>query len=140
MASYKNESGPGAAIARAIAIAAVMSVAMILMAFGFIQLCEGKADLPVSMAIVLIVFAISFIAAFALMERAGSGQTSSLIAGAAVALCATVFVASLLTGIVYIVGNPGFLNDGVTDLNTLLTGFAVCLVASFIINRFTLKL
>jgi hypothetical protein len=140
MAGFKNETGPGAVIARAIAISAIMSVAMILMALGFIQLCSGNADLPVSTAIVLIVFAVSFIAAFVLMERAGSGQTSSLIGGAAVALCATIFVASLLSGIAYIAGNNGFLSNSGTDLNTLLTGFAVCLVASLIINRFTLKL
>lgn len=140
MAGFKNETSPGAVIARAIAISVIMSVAMILMALGFMQLCSPEANLPVSTAIVLIVFAVSFIAAFVLMERAGSDQTSSLIGGAVIALCATIFVASLLTGISYIAGNTGFYNNSDTNLNTLLTGFAVCLVASLIINRFTLKL
>lgn len=140
MAGFKDETGPGMVIARAIAISAIMSIAMMLMALGFKQLFSANADLPISTAIILIVFAISFIASVVLMERAGSDQTSSLVGGAAIALCVTILVISLVSGVSYIGGHNDLLNSPGTDLNTLLTGFAVCLVASLIINRLTLKL
>jgi len=140
MAGFKDETGPGMIIARAIAISAIMSIAMMLMALGFMQLLSGSADLPVSTAIVLIVFAISFIAAVVLMERAGNDQTASLVGGAAIALCVTVLVIALVSGVSYIGGQGDLLQNSGTDLNTLLTGFAICLVVSLIINRLTLKL
>jgi hypothetical protein len=140
MAGFKDETGPGMIIARAIAISAIMSIAMMLMALGFKQLYQGKADLPISTAIVLIVFAISFIASVVLMERAGSGQTSSLVGGAAIALCVTVLITALVSGASYVVANSDLLLAKDPGLNTLLTGFAICLVASLIINRLTLKL
>ena len=140
MADITDETGPGMIIARAIAISAIMSIVMMLMALGFMQLLSGSADLPVSTAIVLIVFAVSFIAAVVLMERAGSDQTSSLVGGAAIALCMTALVIAMVSGVSYIGGHGDLVNSPGTDLNTLLTGFAICLVASLIINRLTLKL
>ena len=109
MAGFKDETGPGMIIARAIAISAIMSIAMMLMALGFMQLLSGSADLPVSTAIVLIVFAISFIAAVVLMERAGNDQTASLVGGAAIALCVTVLVIALVSGVSYIGGQGDLL-------------------------------
>jgi hypothetical protein len=140
MAGFNDETGPGMIIARAIAISAIMSIVMMLMALGFMQLLSGGADLPVSTAIVLIVFAVSFIAAVVLMERAGSDQTSSIVGGAAIALCVTILVIALVSGVAYIGGHGDLMNSPGTDLNTLLTGFAICLVASLVINRLTLKL
>lgn len=136
MAGFKEETGPGMVIARALVVSVIMALAMMLMAFGFMYLFSANAELNVPTAVFLIVFAISFIIAAILLERSGISQVSSLIGGMAVALCATILVVALVSGIYFI--QKAMLYT--VDSNTILTGFAICLIASLVINRLTLKL
>lgn len=122
-------------LARAFLIAVMMALAMMLMAFGFVYLLTPGASLPVSAAIMLLVFALVFIAAAVLLQRTGAGQTTSIIGGAAVALGFTIFIVTLCSGII------GLQAGAVTlETDTLIGGFAIALVASVIINQLTLKL
>lgn len=136
MAGFKEETGPGMVIARALVVSVIMALAMMLIAFGFMYLFSANAELNVPTAVFLIVFAISFIIAAILLERSGISQVSSLIGGMAVALCATILVVALVSGIYFI--QKAMLYT--VDSNTILTGFAICLIASLVINRLTLKL
>ena len=129
------ESGAGKVIARALAISAGMSLLMMLATIGFMYLFSDNAKLPLPLAALLIVFAISFIAAAVLIDRASEDLLASFMGGAAVALSVTIFITALVSGITGIADKmtlPG--------IDLLLTGFAVCLVASLVINRLTLQI
>jgi len=91
-------------------------------------------SLPLSLAIVFVVFAVSFIAATVLLDKASNGLLAAFMGGAAVALSVTIFIIALVSGAYFLIDKmelPG--------LDRLLTGFAICLIASLVINRLTLK-
>jgi hypothetical protein len=126
--------GTGMVIGRALAVSVIISLLMMLTTLGFMYLFSGMS-LPLSTAIVLVVFAISFVIAAVLIDRASEDLFASFVGGASVALSITVFVIALVSGAYFIIDKmklPG--------LDILLTGFALCLIASLIINRLTLKI
>lgn len=122
-------------LARAFLIAVLMALAMMLMAFGFVYLITQSTSLPVSATIILLVFALAFIAATVLLQRTGAGQTTAIIGGAAVALGVTIFIVTLCSGALYLQSGTA-----AVETDTLIGGFAIALVASVIINQLTLKL
>jgi hypothetical protein len=127
-------SNPVMVIVKALAISFMLAVAMMLLSLGFMRLLSG-AGLDLSMAVLLIVFAISFISATVLLDRMSDDLVASFMGGAAVALGATVFVVALVSGVYFLLDMmplPG--------MDTLLTGFAICMIAGLIINRLTLKI
>jgi hypothetical protein len=129
-----EETGPVKVIGKALVISLIISLLMMLMSFGFMYLFSGMS-LPLSTAIMLVVFAVSFIAAAVLLDRASDDLLASFIGGGAVALSATVFVVALVSGAYFLIDKmemPG--------IDVLLTGFAVCLIASLVVNRLTLRL
>jgi hypothetical protein len=128
-------SGAGVVIARALAVSVVMSLFMMLATLGFIYLFSDNAKLPLPLAVLFIVFAVSFIAVAVLIDRASEDLLASFMGGAAVALSVTIFITALVSGATGIA-------DKMTlpDLDLLLAGFAVCLIASLIINRLTLNI
>ena len=128
-----NGSDTGKVIGKALAISVIISLLMLLTTLGFMYLFSGK-DLPFSGAVILVVFAISFIIAAALIDRASEDLLASFIGGASVALSITIFIIALVMGIFFIIDSP------LPDTGTILTGFAGCLIASLIINRLTLRL
>ncbi|MGA9139977.1 MAG: hypothetical protein WBZ29_07125 [Methanocella sp.] len=143
MAAFGAAKGAGMAVARAFAVTVTMTVLMMLIALGFMYIMPhitGQEDiggwLPVSIAVTLVIFAVSFVASAVLMDRAGTGQVQSLIAGAVVALSVTVLILTIYSGIKFI--QEGMLVD--MDLETLLLGFAISLIASVIIDRLVLKI
>jgi len=135
--SESSGSDAGKLIARALAISAAMAILMILTTLGFIYLFSPGASLPLPFAVLLIVFAVSFIGAAVLIDRASEDLLASFMGGAAVALSVTIFIVALVSGAAGIIDNGGLLG---LDYSTLLTGFAICLIASLIINRLTLRL
>jgi hypothetical protein len=143
MSAFGAAKGAGTAVARAFVVTVTMAVLMMLIAFGVMYIMphisgqeESGSWLPVSIAIALVIYAISFVAAVVLMDRAGTGQVQSLIAGAVVALFITVLILTIYSGIKYVSdGNLAGL-----DLETLLFGFAMSLIASVIIDRLVLKI
>jgi len=127
-------SNPVMVIVKALAISFMLAVAMMLLSLGFMRLLSG-AGLDLSMAVLLIVFAISFISATVLLDRMSDDLVASFMGGAAVALGATVFVVALVSGVYFLLDMmplPG--------MDTLLTCFAICMIAGLIINRLTLKI
>ncbi len=129
-----KEPSPGTAIGKALAISVILSVLMMLTGLGFIRLLSGMR-MDVSIAIVLVVFAISFIIATVLLDKMSDNLLASFMGGAAAALSITVFIVALVSGAYFLMDKtelPG------TD--SLLIGFAVCLIAGMVINRLTLKL
>lgn len=136
MSAFGAMKGAGVAVARAFAVTITMTVLMMLIALGFMHLLSSEASLPVSMAIILVVFALSFVASAVLLDRSGTGQVQSLIAGAVIAIGITILILTVYSGIIF-VGN-GNLNN--LDLETLLYGFAAALIVSVIIDRLVLKI
>jgi hypothetical protein len=127
-------SNPVMVIVKALAISFMLAVAMMLLSLGFMRLLSG-AGLDLSMAVLLIVFAISFISATVLLDRMSDDLVASFMGGAAVALGATVFVVALVSGVYFLLDMmplPG--------MDTLLMGFAICMIVGLIINRLTLKI
>ncbi len=131
------------AVARAFAVTVTMTVLMMLIALGFMYIMphitgqENNFDwLPVSIAVALVIFAVSFVASAVLIDRAGTGQVQSIIAGAVVALCITVLILTIYSGIKFI--QEGMLVD--MDLETLLVGFAISLISCVIIDLLMLKI
>lgn len=127
-------SDPAIVIGKALGVSVVISALMMLTSLGFMYLFSGM-DLPLSMAIILVVFAISFIAATVLLDKASNDLAAAFMGGAAVALGVTVCVIALVSGAYFLTGKMNL-----PGLDSILTGFAICLIASLIINRLTLKL
>ncbi len=127
-------SNPLMVIVKALLISFTLAVAMMLLSLGFMRLLSGTG-LDLSMAALLVVFAVSFIAAAVLLERMSDDLVASFMGGAAVALGVTVFVVALVSGVYFLLDMmplPG--------IDTLLTGFAICMIAGLVINRLTLKI
>jgi uncharacterized membrane protein YozB (DUF420 family) len=127
-------SGTGKVIGKALAISVTISLLMMLTTLGFMYFFSANI-LPLPMAIILIVFAVSFIIAAVLIDRASENLLASFMGGASVALSVTIFVIALVSGVYFLIDSkplPG--------LDMLLTGFAGCLIASLVINRLTLRL
>lgn len=135
MSAFGAMKGAGTIVAKAFVVTVAMAVVMMLIAFGFMYLFSPQMSIPVSMAVILVVFALSFVASAVLLDRAGTGQVQSLIAGAVVALGITVLVLTAGCGVYYV--QQGML---ALDLETLLVGFAVALIASVVIDRLILKI
>ena len=128
-------SNPGMVIGKALIVSLVISLFMMLTSFGFMYLFSTGMDVPLSTAILLVVFAISFIAATVLLDRASNDLLAAFMGGGAIALGITVFIVALVSGVKFFIDKmplPG--------LDALLTGFAICLIVSLVINRLTLKI
>ena len=129
------------AVARAFVVSVTLAALMVLMAFGFIyfqaHLEAGGLPKDITMAMVLVVFALAFVATAVLLDRSGIGQAQALVGGAILALGITVLVTSVAVGVYYV--SQGMMGQDF-DRDTLLTGFAVAIVASVIIDRLVLKI
>ncbi len=155
-----EESGSvRSAIVRAFAVSITMAVLMVLLALGFMSVVPHFMNgddlarwLMVPLGAALVVFAISFVAAAVLLDRAGTGQLQSVIVGAIVALGVTILVLTVYAGAksvndnvispVNSTGQAGAPNNSgmpFPDNETLLAGFALSLIASAIIDRLILK-
>jgi hypothetical protein len=128
-------SSPEAVIVKALGVSVVVSLLMLLTSLGFMYLFSPGVSLPLSTALLLVVFAVSFVAAAVLMERASDNMLASFMGGGAVALSVTVFIVALISGACYLIDKMALPGP-----DTLLTGFAICLIAGLVINRLTLKL
>jgi hypothetical protein len=128
-------SSPEMVITKALGISIVVSILMLLTGLGFTYMLSPGMSLPVSTALLLVVFAIMFVVAAVLLDQASDDLLASFMGAGAVALSATLFIVALVAGACFLIDEmplPG--------LDALLTGFAVCLIASLVINRLTLRL
>jgi hypothetical protein len=129
-----EESGPAMVIGKALAVSVIISILMLLTSLGFMRIFSG-VGLDMSIGIMLVVFAISFIASTVLLDRASDDLLGSFMAGAAVALGVTFFIVALVSGAYFLIDKTPL-----PRVDMLLAGFAACLIASLIVNRLTLKL
>ncbi len=128
-----QDTDPAVVIGKALGVSLAISLLMLLTSLGFMYLFSGMS-LPFSVAIILVVFAVSFIGATVLLDKASNDLLAAFMGGAAVALSVTIFITALVSGAYFFIDKmklPG--------LDLLLTGFAICLIASLVINRLTLK-
>ncbi len=128
-------SSPEMVIVKALGVSAVVSLLMLLTSLGFVYLFSPGMNMPLSTALLLVVFAVSYVAAAVLLERASDNMPAAFMGGGAVALGVTVFVVALVSGVSFLMNNMALPGPDV-----LLTGFAICLIASLVINRLTLKI
>jgi hypothetical protein len=135
-----EDSDPMVVIGKALGISVVISSLMVLTSLGFMYLFSPGMSLPVPIAIILIVFAISFIASTVLLDKASDNLFAAFMGGSAVALSATIFTIALVSGAYYIINRNMITLPEPIGLDSLLTGFAICLIVSLVINRLTLKL
>ena len=138
MSGYSQEQGALRTIGKALAVSVAMAAIMMLMAYGFMYLFSDRASLPFSMAIVLGIFAISFIVGAVLLERSGIGQVKAIAGGAAAAVVLTVAIVTAILGVINIVsiGYP----ELYYQIDSILAGFAISLIAALVIDRLTLKI
>jgi hypothetical protein len=118
-----------------------MAALMVLLALGFMSVIphfisgeDFSRWLMLPLGAALVIFAVSFVAAAVLLDRAGTGQLQSVIVGAIVALGVTALVLVVYAGAKSINDNTMTI-----DNETLLAGFALSLIASAIIDRLILK-
>jgi hypothetical protein len=133
MQGFNNDAGAASIVARALLVSFVIAIIMLLMTFGFMYIFSGER-IPATTAIVLILFAISFISSVVLLDRMGVERRSSIIGGTGIGLAMTIFLISVICGVFYI--KNGMID---IDLETLLTGFGVCLITGAVINHIILK-
>lgn len=136
------ESGSaGRAVTRAFIVAITLGAGMVLMALGFMSLDANGLPDTVTLGIILVAFAVSFVASAVLLDRSGTGSTQSVIVGAILALGITVVALTVYCGAKYINDGMPTLSNGLMtpDYQMLLAGFALALIASAIIDRLVLK-
>jgi len=87
MAGFGTAKDAWPALIRAFTVSIVMAVLMLLVTFGFMyavpQVKSGDWSPPVSLAVLVVIFALSFVAALVLIERTGAGQVPAIAGGAA---------------------------------------------------------
>jgi hypothetical protein len=136
-----ESSSVKSAIVKAFAVSITMAALMVLLALGFMSVIPHFISgedisrwLMLPLGAALVIFAVSFVAAAVLLDRAGTGQLQSVIVGAIVALGVTALVLVVYAGAKSINDNTMTI-----DNETLLAGFALSLIASAIIDRLILK-
>ncbi|HJH31837.1 MAG TPA: heat-shock protein [Methanosarcinaceae archaeon] len=115
---------------QALAISLSMAVFMIGVALGIINIVKTGTP-PVPFALLLLIFAIVFIAGSVFFEERGADHVGSLIGGCIAAFTATFALMSFFSGIVYA------LNGGITTLGweNIISALAICMVASMVMIR-----
>jgi len=142
LAKFGAAKGAGPAIGRAFVVSIALAVLMVLMAIGFMSIAPhfiSSGDLGswliVPLAVALAIFALSFVVATVLLDRAGTGQWQSIAIGGILALGITVLLLTFYGGLKFVSGKGVALDD-----ETLLAGFALALIAGAIVDRLVLKI
>jgi hypothetical protein len=115
---------------QALAVSTTMAVFMIGVAFGLMSMAKSVSP-PVSTAVILLIFAVIFIAGSVFFESRGADYMGSLVGGAIAALTATFSITAFYSGIRYA------LEGGITEigLDQVISALAVCMVASMLLIR-----
>jgi hypothetical protein len=116
---------------QALAVSTTMAIFMIGVALGLMHMVSTGST-PVPFAIMLLIFAVIFIAGSVYFEGRGADYVGSLMGGALAAFAATFSAIAFFTGLKYAI-------DG--GINTLgweqvVSALAICMVFSMLIIRF----
>ncbi|AFV24751.1 hypothetical protein Mpsy_2548 [Methanolobus psychrophilus R15] len=115
---------------QALAVSTAMALFMISVALGIMYMASSGST-PVPMAVILLIFAIVFIAGSVFFESRGADYLGSMAGGAIASFIATFSATAFLTGMVHA------WNGGIQALwwEQILSALAVCMVASMFIIR-----
>ncbi|MCQ6962966.1 heat-shock protein [Methanolobus chelungpuianus] len=120
---------------QALAVSTVMALFMISVALGIMNMASNVAassdTTPVPTAVILLIFAVVFIAGSVFFESRGADYIGSMVGGAIASFIATFVATAFFTGVTYA------LNGGIRALwwEQILSALAVCMVASMFIIR-----
>lgn len=116
--------------AQAIAISTSMALFMIGVAMGIMAMLSTKST-PLPFAVMLLIFAVIFIAASVFFEDRGADHVGSLIGGGITAFAATFAVTAFFTGMSFAV------QGGIKDIGweRMMSALAICMIASMLIIK-----
>ncbi|MGM0771192.1 MAG: heat-shock protein [Halobacteriota archaeon] len=115
---------------QALAVSGTMSIFMIGMALGVMNiLSTGVSPMPSS--VILLIFAVVFIVGSVFFEKRGADQIGALIGGCIVSLAATISIFSFFGGVDFV------LKDGLSLLgwDRLISALAICMIASMLLVK-----
>lgn len=114
---------------QALAVSTTMAVFMVGVAIGLMSMAKTGST-PVPMAVMLLVFAVIFIAGSVFFESRGADYMGSLVGGSIVALSATFSATAFFSGVKYVLdGGTGF------EWEQVVSALAVCMIASMFLIR-----
>ncbi len=116
---------------QALAVSTTMAVFMVGIAFGLMSMSQS-GSIPVPIALMLLFFAVIFIAGSVFFESRGADYMGSLVGGAIAALTATFSATAFLSGVIYA------LELGISEIDweQVISALAVCMIASMFLIRF----
>jgi len=115
---------------QALAVSTTMAIFMVGVAFGLMNMAKA-GSMQVPMHIMLLIFAVIFIAGSVYFESRGADYMGSLVGGAIVSLTATFSATAFFTGIKYA------LEGGITAVGPgqVVSALALCMIASMLLIR-----
>ncbi|MDG6244818.1 MAG: heat-shock protein [Methanolobus sp.] len=115
---------------QALTVSTTMAVFMVGVAFGLMSIAKtGSTAVP--MPLMLLIFAILFIAGSVFFESRGADYMGSMAGGAIVALVATFSATAFFSGVKYAI------EGGISELGweQIISAMAVCMIASMLLIR-----
>jgi hypothetical protein len=115
---------------QALAVSTTMAIFMIGVALGLMHMVSTGST-PVPFAIMLLIFAVIFIAGSVYFEGRGADYVGSLVGGALAAFAATFSAIAFFTGLKYAI------EGGIYELgpDAVISALAICMVVSTLIIR-----
>ncbi|SDF87314.1 hypothetical protein SAMN04488589_1607 [Methanolobus vulcani] len=115
---------------QALVVSTTMAVFMIGVAFGLMSMAR-EGSTPVPMAVMLLIFAVIFIAGSVFFESRGADYMGSLVGGAIIGLAATFSATAFFSGVRFAIGG------GITEIgfDQVVSALAVCMIASMLLIR-----
>ncbi|ETA67270.1 hypothetical protein MettiDRAFT_0685 [Methanolobus tindarius DSM 2278] len=115
---------------QALVVSTTMAVFMIGVAFGLMSMAR-EGSTPVPMAVMLLIFAVIFIAGSVFFESRGADYMGSLVGGAIISLVATFSATAFFSGVRFAIGG------GITEIGSdqVVSALAVCMIASMLLIR-----
>ncbi|MDK2939008.1 MAG: hypothetical protein PWQ51_1172 [Methanolobus sp.] len=115
---------------QALIVSTTMAVFMIGVAFGLMSMAR-EGSTPVPMAVMLLIFAVIFIAGSVFFESRGADYMGSLVGGAIISLVATFSATAFFSGVRFAIGG------GITEIGSdqVVSALAVCMIASMLLIR-----
>lgn len=113
---------------QALVVSTTMAIFMVGVAFGLMNMATSGLDVPVY--VILLIFAVIFIAGSVYFESRGADYMGSLVGGAIVALVATFSTTAFFSGVKYSI-------DGISTIEweQVISALAVCMIASMFLIR-----
>ena len=115
---------------QALAVSTTMAVFMVGVAFGLMSMAKNGST-PVPTYVMLLIFAVIFIAGSVYFESRGADYMGSLVGGSIVSLTATFSATAFFSGIKYAI------EGGITEMgpDRIISALALCMIASMLLIR-----